>query len=148
MFEGDRADDVVLVTDGLVRITKDSEHGYTSVLAVRGPDDLLGELSCLDGGPRSATATATSPGAGVTITAERFRALLTEHGSLALAVLRGVTGRLRDSDPVRSWLRERLYELLEAALEATGVDHRAAPPPTDRGDGMFWLLPGSVPKTT
>ncbi len=102
MFEGDRADDVVLITDGLVRITKDSENGYTSVLAVRGPDDLLGELSCLDGGARSATATATSPGSGVTITADRFRALLTEHGSLALAVLRGVTARLRDSDLIRA----------------------------------------------
>ncbi len=51
------------------------------------------------------------------------------------------------SNPVQSWLRDRLYELLEKALEAAGVDHRAAPPPTDRGDGMFWLLPGSVPKT-
>ncbi|MEO3751610.1 hypothetical protein [Streptomyces sp. B6B3] len=51
------------------------------------------------------------------------------------------------SNPVQSWLRDRLYELLENALAATGIDHRAGPPPTDRGDGMFWLLPGSVPKT-
>lgn len=50
------------------------------------------------------------------------------------------------SNPVQAWLRERLYELLEGALDEAGIDHRAEPRPSDRGDGVFWLLPGSVPK--
>ncbi|WP_053923094.1 hypothetical protein [Streptomyces chattanoogensis] len=49
-------------------------------------------------------------------------------------------------NPVQAWLRERLYELLEEALDEAGIDHRAEPRPSDRGDGVFWLLPGSVPK--
>lgn len=49
-------------------------------------------------------------------------------------------------DPVQEWLRGRLYEVLEEALDDTGIDHRAEPRPTDRGDGAFWLLPGSVSK--
>ncbi|MFD3308182.1 hypothetical protein [Streptomyces sp. NPDC058694] len=50
------------------------------------------------------------------------------------------------SNPVQLWLRERLYELVEEALDVTGVDRHAAPAPSDRGDGFFWLLPGSVDK--
>ena len=51
------------------------------------------------------------------------------------------------ADRVAQWLRTRLYELAETALDDTGVDRAAAPLPADRGDGFFWLLPGSVDKT-
>ncbi|KIF74163.1 hypothetical protein QR77_09515 [Streptomyces sp. 150FB] len=51
------------------------------------------------------------------------------------------------ADRVAQWLRTRLYEMAETALDDTGVDRAAAPPPADRGDGFFWLLPGSVDKT-
>ncbi|RBM22417.1 hypothetical protein [Streptomyces sp. PT12] len=57
-----------------------------------------------------------------------------------------IEGFGRRRNPVQSWLRERLRRILEAAFETSGVDHRAGPPPVDRGDGVFWLLPGTVPK--
>ncbi|AKA02845.1 aromatic ring-opening dioxygenase LigA [Streptomyces noursei ZPM] len=50
-------------------------------------------------------------------------------------------------NPTQATLRKRMYELLEHALDEAGIDHRAEPRPVDRGDGVFWLLPGSVPKT-
>jgi hypothetical protein len=53
----------------------------------------------------------------------------------------------RRPDPVQAWLRQCLYELLDRAFDEAGIDHRSAPRPEDRGDGLFWLLPGSVPKT-
>lgn len=52
----------------------------------------------------------------------------------------------RRRNPVQSWLRERLYRLLEEAFVAAGIEYGTAPPPVDRGDGVFWLLPGTVPK--
>ncbi|MGW0706661.1 Crp/Fnr family transcriptional regulator [Streptomyces sp. NPDC002643] len=102
MSEGSPSDDVVLVEDGLVKITAETANGYTSVLALRGPGELLGEMSCVDGGPRSATVTAIRSGRGVTVPAERFRRLLAEQGPLALAVLRAVTARLRHADRLRA----------------------------------------------
>ncbi|MEU5342037.1 MULTISPECIES: Crp/Fnr family transcriptional regulator [unclassified Streptomyces] len=101
MHEGSPPDNVVLIEDGLVKITTETPNGYTSVLAIRGPGELLGELSCVDGGLRSATATALRNGRGVVVTAERFRQLLAQRGPLALAVLRSVAGRLRQSDRQR-----------------------------------------------
>ncbi|RBM22416.1 Crp/Fnr family transcriptional regulator [Streptomyces sp. PT12] len=100
--EGAPSTDVVLIEAGLVKITTDLENGYTSVLAVRGPGELLGELSCLDGMPRSATATALEQVRGTVVPGERFRRLLSAHGALALAVLRSVAARLRDSDRLRA----------------------------------------------
>ncbi|MEV0554183.1 Crp/Fnr family transcriptional regulator [Streptomyces sp. NPDC050597] len=101
MHEGSPPDNVILIEDGLVKITTETPNGYTSVLAIRGPGELLGELSCVDGGRRSATATALWDGWGVVVTAERFRQLLAQQGPLALAVLRSVAGRLRQSDRQR-----------------------------------------------
>lgn len=101
MHEGSPPDNVILIEDGLVKITTETPNGYTSVLAIRGPGELLGELSCVDGGRRSATATALWDGRGVVVTAERFRQLLAQQGPLALAVLRSVAGRLRQSDRQR-----------------------------------------------
>ncbi|GAA3888573.1 Crp/Fnr family transcriptional regulator [Streptomyces sedi] len=102
VLEGAPARDVILVESGLVKVTTVSANGYTSVLAVRGPGELLGELSCLDGGPRSATVTALGAVRGTVVPGERFRRLLAAHGALALAVLRSVAVRLRDSDRLRA----------------------------------------------
>ncbi|MDT0270174.1 hypothetical protein RM844_28275 [Streptomyces sp. DSM 44915] len=57
-----------------------------------------------------------------------------------------IEGFGRRRNPVQSWLRERLRQVLEDAFEAAGIDVLAGPPPVDRGDGMFWLLPATVPK--
>ncbi|MFC4501395.1 MULTISPECIES: Crp/Fnr family transcriptional regulator [Streptomyces] len=101
MREGSPADQVILVEDGLVKITAETANGYTSVLAIRGPGELIGELACVDGGHRSATVTALRAGHGVAVPAERFRQLLRRHGALALTVLRSVADRLRHSDRLR-----------------------------------------------
>ncbi|WP_405017871.1 Crp/Fnr family transcriptional regulator [Kitasatospora sp. NBC_00070] len=101
MREGEPADRVLLLERGLVKITSESATGYTSLLALRGPGELVGELSCVDGGPRSATATAMGSVAGVAVPVARFEALLGQQDGLALAVLRMVAWRLRDADGQR-----------------------------------------------
>ncbi|WP_240106222.1 Crp/Fnr family transcriptional regulator [Streptomyces sp. MUM 203J] len=102
LAQGTPSTEVILVGRGLVKVTADTHNGYTSMLALRGPGDLLGELSCVDGRPRSATARAAGEVTGTAIGADEFRRLLTEEGGLALTVLRCVAGRLRDADRLRS----------------------------------------------
>ncbi|WP_051756279.1 Crp/Fnr family transcriptional regulator [Kitasatospora purpeofusca] len=100
--EGETPDRVVLLERGLVKITAASTNGFTSVLAIRGPGELIGELSCVDGETRSATATAMASVSGVALAAPRFITLMEAHGGFALAVLRFVAVRLRESDIGRS----------------------------------------------
>ena len=55
-FEGDDAHDVMVVQAGEIKVSV-SIDGREVLLDVLGPGDVLGELSAIDGGPRSATAT-------------------------------------------------------------------------------------------
>ncbi|WP_237404499.1 Crp/Fnr family transcriptional regulator [Actinacidiphila reveromycinica] len=102
LVEGGPPEGVVLIHEGLVKTTADTPGGYTSLLAVRGPGELVGELSCLDRRPRSATVMAVRPVRGTVIAADRFLRLLEQHDALALSLVRSITGRLRASDRLRA----------------------------------------------
>ncbi len=99
--EGERAESVIFLEKGLVKTTAQAPNGYTSLLAIRGAGELIGEVSCLDGRRRSATVTAIQDVAGIAITAERFLTLLNSDSELSFAVMRTISTRLRHSDGQR-----------------------------------------------
>src|SRR4051812_37270261 len=71
--DGDRADRVFLVVDGRVKISHFGRDGTEEVIAVVGPSELLGELSAIDGEPRSGTGTALDDVDAIVIPAGEFR---------------------------------------------------------------------------
>ena len=100
---------------------------------MRGPGALLGELSAVDGGPRSATVTALEPVTALVVPIAEFEAYLQAHGRVACLLMRQVIGRLRDADRKRiefgaydtiGRVAARLVELAERFGEPT--DGRAA----------------------
>ncbi|HEY3465605.1 MAG TPA: Crp/Fnr family transcriptional regulator [Amycolatopsis sp.] len=95
---GDRTDQVILVKSGQVKVSSSAPTGKQVVLAVRGPGDLLGELSVIDGRPRSAQVTALSAVTAITLDGARFRSLLIADGAAAFRLLEIVVGRLREAD--------------------------------------------------
>lgn len=134
MAEGGPPDHVVLVLSGLAKITAESGNGYTSVLALRGPGELVGELSCLDGTVRSATVTAIDRVEGVIVGTDAFLRLLEEHATLTLAVLRSVIARLRHSDSLRAEQGARSSRsMLARVLLDTAVRHGVAVAGADGG---------------
>jgi len=58
---GDPGSTLFVVATGRVKIVAPTEAGESALLAVMGPGDFFGELSLLDGDPRSATAIALEP---------------------------------------------------------------------------------------
>jgi CRP/FNR family cyclic AMP-dependent transcriptional regulator len=96
-FEGDDAHEVLILNRGEVKVTVTSLEGREVVLAVLGPGELLGELSAVDGAPRSASASALSPVTLTTIDLARFNAFIDGHHGAALALLRCVAVRLREA---------------------------------------------------
>src|SRR2546423_10991119 len=70
--EGDPSEFAVVVLAGRLKVSSTSPEGHDSVLAFRGPGDLIGELSLFDGKARSATVSAIEPAELVLITADRF----------------------------------------------------------------------------
>ena len=99
--EGAPSQSVAVVLRGRVKVSSLSTDGHESVLAFRGPGDLLGELSVLDGGPRSASVTAAEPVEVLIVSTSRFRELLVARPRISIVLLGMLTRRLRDADRKR-----------------------------------------------
>jgi CRP/FNR family transcriptional regulator, cyclic AMP receptor protein len=99
--QGGSSDRVVVLLSGRVKVSSVTDDGKEIVLAFRGPGDLLGELSALDGEPRSASVEAIEPVDALAIPASDFRSYLISHPEVALLLLRTLSRRLRDADRKR-----------------------------------------------
>jgi CRP/FNR family transcriptional regulator, cyclic AMP receptor protein len=99
--EREASDRVVIVLAGRVKVSTSTEDGKEVVLAFRGPGDLLGELSAIDGEPRSATVSALEATEILAVPASVFRAFLQAHPRVALLLLQMLARRLRDADRKR-----------------------------------------------
>jgi CRP/FNR family cyclic AMP-dependent transcriptional regulator len=100
--EGDRSDRVFLLISGRVRVFRSDESGRESLLAIRGPGDLLGELSAIDDDPRSASAVALEEVEVTILSGADFRDALDTVPGLARILLATVVARLRDADRKRA----------------------------------------------
>src|SRR5579859_7046332 len=94
-FEGDDAHEVLIMNSGEVKVTVTSMEGREVVLDVLGPGELLGELSAIDGAPRSAGAAALGAVELFAVDVGRFNQFVDEHPTVAVALLRSIAGRLR-----------------------------------------------------
>ncbi len=99
--EGTPSASVVIVRSGRVKVSSDTASGTEVVLAVRGPGALLGELSAIDGGPRSATVTALEPVSALAIPSLAFERHLLGHARVAVVFMKELIRRLRDADRKR-----------------------------------------------
>jgi CRP/FNR family cyclic AMP-dependent transcriptional regulator len=96
------SDRVMLLTEGRVKIASTSEDGRETVLAFRGPGEVLGELSAIDGKPRSAGVTAVDPVVALVIPTRAFRAFLERSPRASLWILTRLITRLREADRKRA----------------------------------------------
>ncbi len=89
--QGDVGTGFFLVATGSVRVVRDGE-----TIAKLGPGDFFGELSVLDGQPRIAQVIADEPVVCLALASWDFEAVVKEQPTVALAILRGLAGRLRE----------------------------------------------------
>ncbi len=94
-FEGDLAHEALVLLSGEVKVSVGSVEGKEIVLEVFEAGALLGELSVLDGKPRSATVTALTPVEVLTVAAGSFNEFLDRHPRVLRRLLVDVIGRLR-----------------------------------------------------
>ena len=76
---------------GSARVVRDG-----ATIAHLGPGDFFGELSVLDGRPRVAQVVSDEPTTCLALASWDFEAVVVEQPTVALAILRGLAGRLRD----------------------------------------------------
>jgi CRP-like cAMP-binding protein len=91
--EGEPGDSFYVIVDGQLRI---SRHGAT--IRDLGPGDFLGEISLIDGRPRSATAVAIGPVSAIVIERPAFLELMDRFGAVRLGILMALSDRIRHDD--------------------------------------------------
>ncbi|GIU96229.1 MAG: hypothetical protein KatS3mg013_0032 [Actinomycetota bacterium] len=90
--EGDPGVGLFVIVDGTAEVTIGGRRK-----ARLGPGDYFGEIALLDGGPRTATVTATSDLRMLGLTEWVFRGLMQQHPSIAIKTLEAMAGRLREA---------------------------------------------------
>jgi CRP-like cAMP-binding protein len=94
-------DAVFVLLSGRVKLSCVTEGGREALLGIREPGDLIGEMSAIDGAPRSATAIALEPVEVLTVSRDAFVGFLDRTPGVALVLLRMIAPRLRDADRKR-----------------------------------------------
>jgi CRP/FNR family transcriptional regulator, cyclic AMP receptor protein len=102
MFQNEPDARVMLLLAGRVKVTRVDHDGHETLLSIRDPGDVLGELALIDGLPRVATVTALEPVEALVTAAETFRLHLESTPRVAVALLEVVSRRFRETTLKRS----------------------------------------------
>lgn len=93
--EGDPGSEMYLILSGSVEVSINSPEGFPLPIAVLGPGDFFGEMSLLEGLPRSATVQTLKVTQLVVVDQAHFEQFIALEPVLALRILQGLSGRLR-----------------------------------------------------
>ena len=97
-FAGDPGHTLYVIVSGSVKICRNTPEGDRVIIALFGPDQFFGEMSLLDGKPRSADAVVAEAAEFLMLDRERFAAVLRENATMALEMLAEMADRLRRAD--------------------------------------------------
>lgn len=104
MAEGVETNDVYLILGGRLQFSLVSPNGREVILREMGPWEMFGELSAIDGQPRSTNVIGIEDGRMAHMTGAEFTAMLGEVPAAGLWVVRQLAQRIRN-------LTERAFEL-------------------------------------
>lgn len=126
-YQGDLGDHLAVVVDGLVKITVTSDRGDEMVLATLGGGEVLGELSVIDQGPRSASVVAVQPTSTLVVSRAALITAMQHSPALLDALLRTLGAMVRRlteqaSDLVFLDLGGRIAKLLVQHAERQSED--------------------------
>jgi len=96
--EGDDSDTCYIVREGQARAIRRHADGRTITLATFGPGDIFGELAMFEDERRSATIEAVEPTSVVGVLGGDMRRLMSEHPGIAMRLVVGLAGRLRETN--------------------------------------------------
>ena len=99
-MSGDAGDGCYRVEEGLLKVTMMSRSGTERILAFLGPDAIVGELSIIDGLPRSASVVAVRDSALSFLSRAAFDVFAAKHPEVYKTLVTVIAARLRETDAV------------------------------------------------
>lgn len=147
---GDPGRDIYLVLDGRIRLSILSGDGRELSFAHAGPGSVFGEIATLDGGERTAGATAISKVQAMSLPQKALHDLIEANPKVAMAAVKFLCQRLRETDQrleaiALHRIEVRLARLLLGILklEAPGAKGAAVPLNLGMSQGEIALLIGA-----
>ena len=102
MYQDEPGDRVMILLSGRVKVVRLGREGTEGLLSIRDRGDILGELSFLDDQPRLSSVTALEPVEALVVGAGDFRAFLESTPRVAVALLRSLSRRVRETTLMRA----------------------------------------------
>lgn len=96
--QGDDGDALILLIEGVVRVSMVTSNGREIILDYAEPGALLGEIALLDGEPRTASAVSLWKGRILRLSRPAFEGFLERNPKMGLRVMRDMAQRLRQTD--------------------------------------------------
>jgi CRP/FNR family cyclic AMP-dependent transcriptional regulator len=126
--KGDPGNSMIAVISGTVKISVSSAEGRSAILNLIGPGEIFGEMSVLDGQPRSADATANASCEIFVIDRREFLPFVRSQPALAMKFIELLCTRLRwTSDQVEQVILQNLPGRLASALLRLTEKHKSSP---------------------
>ncbi|MDI6744333.1 MAG: Crp/Fnr family transcriptional regulator [Thermodesulfovibrionales bacterium] len=124
-YQSDSSTDLYIVLEGAVRASLLNQEGQELVLAAFDKGNFFGEMSLLDGKPRSATIIAVEDSALGMLKRERFLSAVKDDPMIAIDLLSALVQRLRMADGMIESLafldvNQRLVKLFLSIAAAEG----------------------------
>jgi CRP-like cAMP-binding protein len=129
--------DMFLITEGAVDIINYSMTGRPVAYATLGAGQYFGELSAIDGEPRSASAVCNQSATIAALPPQVFQELITQRPEIALSVLQRLAGIVRICD-------ERIMDLATlGAMQRVVLElcRAATPDPITNGSWLIYPTP-------
>ncbi len=97
MRRGEAGNALFLVNEGWFKIVTEDAQGGELIINKTAPGETIGEMALLDEAPRSASAIALTPARVLELKKDVFYEILDQRPDVALAIIRGLSARLRFS---------------------------------------------------
>ena len=107
VYKGDPAGPLYLIASGRVKVHQATAGGDEVILELLGPGNFFGDMSLLDGQPRSADVSTLAATELLLLEGEALRAIITEQPAVAWTLLRILSQRLRDQNDRAEMLMTR-----------------------------------------
>lgn len=146
-----------MILEGEVQVTKLVNEQENRLLKTLRPGDFFGEMALIHNAPRAATVTSTTPIVLLELDKDAFDRVLQHSSSIALAMVREISSRLRANDEMAvEDLRVRASELAQAYQKLaeqelarrdflTNVAHELRTPLMTASGYLQLLQKGAVP---
>jgi CRP-like cAMP-binding protein len=96
--EGDKGALMYILVKGCVELRKKVEGGETVLKSVKTPNEFFGEMSLIDGRPRSATAIASEQTTLLPVDNAVFENMILSNPKFALTIIKTLSARIRSSN--------------------------------------------------